>query len=482
MHFAVHKQIDQPVYTINPIEVQMASRREFLKQSIAGLALTTLPSGAIAEQVIRYYQLTAKPNPHFFDKNPLATNLWLYNNASPGPMIKAKKGDVLDVDFFNNLDQPTTIHWHGIRNINSMDGIPDLTQAAVQPGERFHYRFPLNDAGTFWYHSHNKAWEQVARGLYGPLVVYDHDLNENDDDILILADDWLINSNEQIDESSFGNFGHWSHGGRLGNALSINGKFKPTIPISSHSLVRLRFLNAANARVLTFELSGQLTMNVICLDGSPCKPFSTNRITLGPAQRIDVIIEDASKLTNLFEVSSSKALHAASFKPISSKLSSIEISVPPLPYYAKPISNDAKIINIHMQGGAMGNLSKATFQGEKRNLRDLALNEAKIWAFNGNIGGYELSLAEIKVDEVIVIKVWNDTGWPHSMHLHGHHFWVDSSEFGVKRKSSLRDTYLMQPGEKADLLFIANNPGAWLFHCHMLEHHAAGMGGVIYVS
>ena len=116
----------------------------------------------------------------------------------------------------------------------------------------------LNDAGTFWYHSHEKAWEQVARGLYAHFVVYDHDTNENDagSDIVVVADDWLLNSDEQIDANSFGNLGHWSHGGRLGNALSINGEFKPAIRVSSHGPVRLRFLNAANARILKFELSG----------------------------------------------------------------------------------------------------------------------------------------------------------------------------------------------------------------------------------
>ncbi len=68
------------------------------------------------------------------------------------------------------------------------------------------------------------------------------------------------------------------------------------------------------------------------------------------------------------------------------------------------------------------------------------------------------------------------------MHLHGHHFWVKSTEFSSKERTILRDTYLMQPGERADLVFKADNPGLWLFHCHMLEHHAAGMGGVISVQ
>ena len=119
----------------------------------------------MAGEQVRHYQLIAEPTPHFFEDKPVPTNLWLYSRQSPGPLISATKGDILDVEFINNLNQPTTIHWHGIRNINEMDGIPDLTQAAVEPGERFRYRFPLNDAGTFWYHAHNKAWEKVGTRL-----------------------------------------------------------------------------------------------------------------------------------------------------------------------------------------------------------------------------------------------------------------------------------------------------------------------------
>ena len=78
-----------------------------------------------------------------------------------------------------------------------MDGVPDLTQAAVEPGERYRYRFPLNDAGTFWYHAHNRAWEQVARGLYGPLIVWDLTETPGEHDVLVIADDWLINENER---------------------------------------------------------------------------------------------------------------------------------------------------------------------------------------------------------------------------------------------------------------------------------------------
>ena len=129
----------------------------------------------------------------------------------------------------------------------------------------------------------------------------------------------------------------------------------------------------------------------------------------------------------------------------------------------------------------MGNLGSAEFAGQIIPLRELAMKESKLWAFNGKIGGYTLSLAEVSVGDTVKLDAWNDSAWPHAMHLHGHHFWVDSKEFGLTARQMLRDTYLMQPGERATLVFIADNPGQWLFHCHMLEHHAAGMGGVISV-
>ena len=144
--------------------------------------------------------------------------------------------------------------------------------------------------------------------------------------------------------------------------------------------------------------------------------------------------------------------------------------------------NQPEIIDIHMQGGSMGNLSSAIFNGEKKSLRELASKEAKLWAFNGEIGDYSYTIAEIKMGKTVILKVWNDTSWKHSMHLHGHHFWINSFEFGKTPKMVMRDTYLMKPGEKAELIFEANNPGLWLFHCHMLEHAASGMVGVINIE
>ena len=460
----------------------MITRRKFINRSFAFFALTASPINLKAKQIIRRYQLTAKKSNHHFNLAKVTNNLWLYNGQSPGPLIKAKKGEVLDIKFINNLDQPTTIHWHGIRNINEMDGVPYLTQDPVEPGEVFHYQFPVNDAGTFWYHAHTKAWEQVTRGLYGPLIVTEDKKKYNKQEILILADDWQLDDELQFVEESLGSLHDWSHAGRYGNRLSINGTFKPNIDVPKNGKARIRFLNTANARILNFKFNDEVEFEIISVDGSPCKPFETNNLVIGPGQRIDILVNDTSKLLNLQEVSNSKNIIAAKFKHSLDSSLDETLFLEEEPFYRKPSMKKAKILDIHMQGGAMGNLSNAEFNGEKRSLRDLALNESKLWALNGKIGNYKNKIGEFKKGETIVLRCFNDTRWPHTMHLHGHHFWVSSKEFSNLKFNLLRDTYLMQPGEKTDLVFVANNPGKWLFHCHMIEHHASGMIGYILIS
>ncbi len=459
----------------------MINRRQFLTRLCGFPIIAAFPLPTKAEG-LRRYQLTAALVEHpLGGPDKPVSPLWLYNGKSPGPKLTARKGETLEIDFQNRLDQPTTIHWHGIRNLNEMDGVPDVTQAVVEPGEQFTYSFPVRDAGTFWYHAHNRSFEQVARGLYGPLIVTDNEPSENIRDIVLMADDWRLDANRRFDEASIGSLHDWSHGGRLGNWLTVNGQSRPEIPIPQTDLVRLRFVNAANARVLSFQLSRRAPMQIIALDGAPCIPFNVDTLRLGPAQRADVIVQAGPDLGSLYEVTADDNFEAARF--VSKRVSeSVLGNISASPWYPYPDTKDAKLINIHMQGGAMGNLTSAVFEGEEMPIRRLALEKQKFWAFNGQVGGYEHLLADLNLGDTAILRVFNDSRWEHTMHLHGHHFWVKSKEFGKETREVLRDTYLMAPGETAELVFIADNPGLWLFHCHALEHHAGGMGGVISIS
>ena len=127
----------------------------------------------------------------------------------------------------------------------------------------------------------------------------------------------------------------------------------------------------------------------------------------------------------------------------------------------------------------MGNLRKVSYQGETIPLQQAARQFQKVWAFNGEMMQSTSRIADLKLGEWVALELWNDTAWPHAMHLHGHHFWIERKGTILPQK---RDTYLMNPGEQSRLFFVADNPGLWFFHCHMLEHHVSGMGGVFNVT
>jgi FtsP/CotA-like multicopper oxidase with cupredoxin domain len=448
---------------------------------IGGLANSMGASAANAS--VNTHQIIAEPAMQKIgDESAPKTSLWLYNATSPGPELRLPQGERLSVSFVNRLPEPTTIHWHGIRNENSMDGVPDITQAPVEPGARFHYDFIVPDAGTYWFHAHVNGWKQMAKGLYGPLIVDGADDPDVDHDLVWMADDWRLDDGWQIDEASFGSLHDWSHQGRLGNWLTVNGQSRFNQPVKPNSRIRLRLINAANARVFKFQFADDVTATLIATDGAPSLHTLIDNLTLAPAQRADLIIDIGETVLILDEISAGSPVRAGTLTPDPAmgmgKFTNANLMQPALP--APPDIAKARRVNIHMQGGAMGNLSEAVYEGETLGLRELAQSHQKLWAFNGEVGGNSLWLAEAELGQPISLDVYNDTAWPHGMHLHGHHFWV-IGEDGKALSTGKRDTHLINAGEKASLLFVADNPGLWLFHCHMMAHHAAGMGGVIAV-
>ena len=421
------------------------------------------------------------------EKSEVLTNLWTFNQKTPGPTLRFNVGDRAKVSLDNKLPQETSIHWHGVRVKNSMDGVVGLTQPGVKKGEQFLYDFEIPDAGTYWYHSHNKAWEQVARGLYGPLIVNGPEDPKVDHDLVLMIDDWQLDGVGQIREQTFGSLHDWAHAGRIGNWVTVNGMPSPSYRLKDNSRVRLRLINAANARVFDLNFTN-VKPRTIALDGYPVDPFESPDLTIGPSQRVDVILDLSDKLpefalqiiTRTTPITIARFLLDKSLGQGGGALNE-ELITPIRPQPPDASSTSLKI-PVHMQGGAMGNLKSANLNGIMTPLRDLAQKHRKVWAFNGSVGGYDHMLGTARRGQFVILDIQNDTRWPHAMHLHGHHFWINSRLNPVKDPLSKRDTYLMQPGENAEFQFVADNPGLWLFHCHMLEHHAAGMGAVIEVT
>ena len=157
--------------------------------------------------------------------------------------------------------------------------------------------------------------------------------------------------------------------------MTANGRSEAKIKIPGQGPVRLRFISAANARIVRFAFSNDLRMSVIAVDGANCAPFDVDEVVLAPAQRVDVLIEDTFALTSLWEISTSERIIAASFI----KENDFSPLAPPTlnaqPWYEKPDVTNVRQVDIHMQGGAMGNLMNAEIDGKQPSLQDIARDE-----------------------------------------------------------------------------------------------------------
>jgi FtsP/CotA-like multicopper oxidase with cupredoxin domain len=409
-----------------------------------------------------------------------ATPVWTYNGRLPGPPITARQGDEVHVRLENGLDQPTTLHWHGVRLDNAMDGVPGLTQEPVKPGESFDYRFRVPDAGIFWYHPHELASEQIGRGLYGPLIVAEPAPPAVDLDLLVVIDDWRLNEDGTIHDS-FGDLRDAAHAGRLGNVLTVNAQDTFAIHGRARERLRLRLFNVANARTVALRFDGHAPL-LAALDGQPVAPAPTAGATvlLAAGQRADLFMD----LTHL----------PGTKTPIAAIVGDREIEIGRILYHAYDLAHEAPLppvaplpanlpagapslsgvrrVEIAMRGGAMGRLEGGIFEGARYDARGL-VERGQAWTLNGVAGRPAEPLFAASLGEPVVLAFRNDTPWPHGMHLHGHHF----REVGPDGRVSpvWRDTVLVDADERRPVLLVADNPGKWLIHCHMLEHHAAGM-------
>ena len=405
------------------------------------------------------------------------SDLWLFGDTTPGPEIRVRQGDRVVQRLTNQLPQPTSIHWHGIRIANAMDGVPGLTQEPVAPGESFDYDFVVPDAGTYWYHSHNQSTEQVARGLYGPLIVEETDAPNVDAEHVLVLDDWLLEASGQL----FGDFSsrhERSHAGRVGNYVTINGMNAYGVGAKQYQRLRLRLINASNARIFELGLQG-LDGWIVALDGMPLQEPEQvqRRFLLAPAQRVDLVVDVTAEVGDeayLVRFEDGQSLAQPAFT-----VSDTRATVRRDPVAALPPNPAAHVVSLDgstkarliMEGGAMGRLRSAMFEGEQKSFRQLVqLNQ--FWAFNGEIGLTEDPLATVDTGETVELDIVNDTSFPHGMHLHGQHFQEVLQDGSL---GPLRDTLLVFGGETRKIAFIASNPGDWLFHCHMLSHQDAGM-------
>jgi len=464
-------------------------RRAVLKSTLAlGVAATLSPlqtSRANTEPRLRTFGLT----PGLAETRLLPdsayppTRVWAYNGSVPAREIRVRQGERIRVELLNRLPQPTTVHWHGLRLPNAMDGVPDLTQAPVAPGERFVYEYDARDAGTYWFHPHFNGIEQVARGLHGVLVVEEPNPPAVDRELTWIVDDWRLEDNAQIADD-FTSRHDRSHGGRLGNLPTVNGRVSNRLALRPGERLRLRLVNVANARTFPLVLSG-LPHWVIAVDGQPLpEPVDAREglLQLAPGNRMDLIV-DAQPEAGVQPALMMEPARGDPYtlvdisvdgEPLAKGLAGTQVMSLPANVQTPFVAADSVRHVIDLGGGAMDpKLRRGEVDVETVRAR---VGEGRYWTVSmspaARAPGPEIEVAR---GTHVMMELHNDTMFPHPMHLHGHHFQLLDINGQAQQAGIWRDTILVNPGDRTRIGFVAEAPGDWLMHCHILAHHATGM-------
>jgi FtsP/CotA-like multicopper oxidase with cupredoxin domain len=466
-------------------------RRTLLVGSAALFATSALPQTHSRASSTREYKLLPAPaRVQIVDRAHPETAVWAYAGQVPGPEIRVSQGERLRLVVQNNLPEATTVHCHGIRLPNAMDGVPDLTQKPIELGKTFVYEFDCPDAGTFWYHPHVNSAAQVGRGLYGALIVEERAPPIVDREVVWVLDDWRLQKDASI-HPDFRNLHDITHAGRLGNTITVNGRLAESFPVRAGERIRMRLINAANARVFSLNFAEHSPV-VIAIDGQPVEPHAApgGRIVLGPATRVDLVLDLSGKPGMRYAVhddfyprSNYTFLELAyADRALRDNLmdGGVQLSRNPL---SEPDLNAAMRHQVVLGGGMMGRMMSAVVDGQEMDVRSM-FRSGVAWAMNGvaATGHTHEPLFSFERNRSYVIEMINDTVWPHPMHLHGHSFRVISRNGKPEPHRPWQDTVLLLGREWVEIAFVADNPGDWMFHCHVLEHQIAGMMGVVRVA
>lgn len=420
------------------------------------------------------YELTLKPQPITLIAGT-STPAWTFNGSSPGPILRLRQNRPVRILVRNELPEPTTIHWHGIRLNNAADGVPGLTQEPIQPGGTFVYEFTCPDAGTFWYHPHFNSLQQLGRGLVGLLIVEEETPVVFHQDLSLALKDWSLNPDGSF--APFTSHRAAARAGTLGNHSTVNGKSSERLRLAAGSVVRLRIANLDNTRV--FNIGADLPAHVIAVEGNPLpRPIPLESHALGAGMRVDLALEVPRK-PGLYQILDRKGRFAFSLcevEVISAEVPPLPIPLlPPNPVPALDLANAVRIPLIFEWAGA---LSPVGADGEADPL---------FWTINKRAWGEHSHqhlpepLATLQLGRTYVFELYNATQHPHPIHLHGFTFTVLHSNLREVEPYHT-DTVLLGKNERVEAAIVADNPGDWMFHCHVIEHMETGLMGYIRVT
>jgi FtsP/CotA-like multicopper oxidase with cupredoxin domain len=451
----------------------------------SAIAAPTVPPASAATVTARY---VASPMTWEFAGREVAT--WGYDGVLPGRALRATVGDVVEVTLDNQLPVATSVHWHGLAIVNAMDGVPGVTQADIEPGEAFTYRFEVPHSGTYWFHPHHGL--QLERGLYAPLIVEDPDDHVDADvDYVVVLDDWLDGTGttpeaefERIraagmemgdmsggmDHSSMGMASSPLLGGDAGDARHeyhlINGRplsdpvtLEP--PPRAGDRVRLRVINASADTAYRVAVGGH-RLTVTHSDGFAVEPVDVDAFLIGMGERYDVTFTVESGAWPVVAIAEGKddragaVLRTTDVNPGSGiRFDAAELDGTWLRYADLAAHERVRLdppenltsIPVALTGGMM--------------MTD--------WGINGRPYGDHQPIT-LESGRWYSLDITNETSMWHPVHLHGH-----TPQLGRQAGGPRKDNINLLPGANTSLVFQADNPGEWMLHCHNAYHLEAGM-------
>ncbi|WP_349407493.1 multicopper oxidase family protein [Pseudalkalibacillus sp. SCS-8] len=447
-----------------------------------GTSIMNIGTQQTGEREVKTFNLTAEQKEWEID-NGKTVKAWTYNGTVPGEALTVTEGDYVKVNLKNELDVPVTIHWHGVLLPNKMDGVPGLTQDAVQPGESFTYEFIADDAGTYWYHSHQHSSKQVDKGLYGAFIVEEKEKKYEKEKVFIL-DEWAI----EDEKREMSNMPGMMMGGMDGDGeadtkqmydtFTVNGKSGKQIEplqLKDGETARLRFINAGFQQHRLVFPEG--TMKVIENDAEAVvgSDGSAKVLEIAPGERIDVA----------FTMKGDKLVIGED--PDVENAEDLQIPV-------ISDSNGSQVQKEKLNVSAGRSVADGTSFGSENLIFDKIPDADVTYDMNLNMGmemgeGMQFQINEkvfpdtppIEVEEgdVVKVKLKNTGHMNHPMHLHGHRFQVTSKNGQEFEQPIVKDLIHVKPGEEYIVYFKADNKGEWLFHCHDNNHAARGMVKIV---
>lgn len=434
------------------------------------------------------------PRPVEVDLGGRIVSTWAYDDQVPGPLIRARAGDLLRVEVDNQLPVETSVHWHGLALSNDMDGVPGLTQDPIAAEGRFVYEFTVPHAGTYFYHSHSGL--QLDRGLYGALIVDDPaDPGAYEHEWIVVLDDWLdgtgrtpedvarelgIGADTSNGDTTTGGMDHGAMdmGGMdmgeetmlsplLGGAGDVSyphflvGGRVPDDPMvltaAPGQRARIRFVNAGADTAFRVALGGH-RMTVTHTDGFPVVPQDTDALLIGMGERFDVLVTLGDGVFPLFAQAEGKTGYGQAV---------VRTAAGELPPQPRPDQLDRRVL-LGTDLAPREYVRLAERDHDLYHSVDMGGTMSPYrWTLNGRAHPASAPL-NVNQGQRVRMRMRNMSDMFHPMHLHGHTFAL--TDTGLRK-----DTVTIGPMRTVEIEFDTDNPGQWALHCHNAYHQEAGM-------